>query len=140
MPKRSDNDDCKKSSRKPAKEAELNRDARRQRALERLGVPNPRCIHCGEDDPLVLERHHLPGQTFGDDTVIVCRNHHRKLSDAQKDHPGKIQDPPDKLEAIAHFLLGLVDLFELLIQKLREFAQYLIECADPNRDNLEPEQ
>jgi hypothetical protein len=120
------------------KETEIQRDARRQRAIERLGCSNPACVVCGENDPLVLEKHHLEGQAFGNTLVIVCRNHHRKLSDRQKDHPGKIGDPPDELEKIAHFLMGLTDLFELLIKKLREFAAKLIKRADPNRDNLEP--
>lgn len=138
MSKKSDDETRNRFTRDSEKDSELNRNIRRQRAFERLGVTNPRCIYCGEDDPLVLERHHLAGQTYGEDTVIVCRNCHRKLSDSQKEHPDKIQDPPDKLEAIAHFLMGLADLFELLIRKLREFARDLINRADPNRDNLEP--
>lgn len=138
MSRRSAPDNREGVPREPQKETEINREARRQRAIERLGVKNPRCIHCGEDDPLVLECHHLSGQAFGKETIVVCRNHHRKLSDSQKDHPSKIQDPPDRLEVIAHFLLGVADLFELLIRKLREFAQDLADRADPNQDNLEP--
>lgn len=140
MSKKSRNDNRKKFTRDPERESEIDRGLRRQRAIERLGVKNPRCIYCDEDDPLVLERHHLAGQAYGEETIIVCRNHHRKLSDTQKDHPAKIQEPPDRLEAIAHFLLGLADLFELLIRKLREFARDLVDRADPNRENLEPEQ
>jgi hypothetical protein len=122
--------------RDPEKETEIRRESRRQRALERLGCSNPACIRCGENDPLLLEKHHLEGQEFGNTLVIVCRNCHRKLSDRQKDHPEKIGEPPDKLEAIAHFLLGLADLFELLIGRLREFARHLLDRANPNRDNL----
>lgn len=140
MSKKSDEPNRNKFTSYSERQSEINRDARRQRAIERLGVTNPTCIYCGEDDPLVLERHHLAGRVYGEDTIIVCRNHHRKLSDTQKDHPVKIQEPPDKLEAIAHFLLGLADLFELLIRKLREFARDLIDRADPNRDNVEPGQ
>ncbi|MGA8611667.1 MAG: hypothetical protein WB760_08085 [Xanthobacteraceae bacterium] len=134
-----DNRNGKKAfKRGQEKEMEISRDARRQRAIERLGCSNPACVICGENDPLVLEKHHLEGQAFGNTFVIVCRNDHRRLSDRQKDHPGKIGDPPDELEKIAHFLLGLADLFELLIKKLREFAAGLTKRADPNRDNLEP--
>src|SRR5689334_7275180 len=135
----SDNDDDKKFTRNNDKEKEIRRSARRRRALERLGTDSPKCLYCDERDPLVLERHHLAGRAFSDDTVILCRNHHRKLSDLQKDHPEKIADPPDELEGMAHFLLGLADLFEFLITKLREFAAQLIDRADPNRDNLEPQ-
>jgi hypothetical protein len=136
----SDNQSCKDAfKRSPEKETEIRRESRRQRALERLGVDNPKCIYCDEDDPLVLERHHLGGQAYDGATVIVCRNHHRKLSDRQKDHPEKIGDPPDKLEAIGHFLLGLADLSELLIKKLREFAAVLLDRANTTRDNLPEE-
>lgn len=120
------------------KEREIRRDARRRRALERLGTENPKCVFCPEIDPLALELHHLEGQAFGNTMVIVCRNCHRKLSDRQKDHPERIADPPDALESIAHFLLGLADLFELLVKRLREFAPQLLNTANPNKDNVEP--
>ncbi|MGO9330533.1 MAG: HNH endonuclease [Steroidobacteraceae bacterium] len=131
-------DEKSKFARNPGQDSELRREARRQRAFERLGTQNPKCVICGENDPLVLEMHHLEGQAFGNSLVIVCRNCHRKLSGLQKDHPEKIADPPDELEGIAHFLMGLADLFEFLIKKLREFATRLMERANPNRDNVEP--
>ena len=94
--------------------------------LSGLGPKIRSAYFAAENDPLVLELHHLEGQAFGKyRLVIVCRNCHRKLSDLQKDHPEKIADPPDALETIAHFLLGLADLFEFLIGKLREFAAEL---------------
>src|SRR5579872_5605646 len=127
-----------KFKRDRAKEMKLRCEARRQRAIERLGTKNPKCLYCPESDPIVLERHHLAGRDYDEATVIVCRNCHRKLSDRQKDHPEKIADPPDALEVIAHFLLGLANLFEFLIEKFREFAAQLLDRADPNRDNLEP--
>ena len=130
--------DDEEVKRDRAKEIELRRLTRRQRAIERLGTNNPRCVHCGESDPLVLELHHVAGQAYESSTVIVCRNCHRKLSDLQKDHPGKIADPPDRLEVIAHSMLGLADFFEFLVAKFREFAAQLLERADPNRDNVEP--
>lgn len=131
-------DNKNKFERDFAKQQELRREARRQRAIERLGIKNPVCLFCPENDPVVLERHHLAGQAYDQSTVVVCRNHHRKLSDLQKDHPEKIADPPDPLEIIAHFLLGLADLFEFLVEIFRRFAHQLIESADPNRGNVEP--
>jgi hypothetical protein len=109
-------------------EVERQRERRGLRALERLGTDKPRC-HCGEDNPHCLERHHIAGQAYGDDTVIVCRNCHRKLSDRQKDHQEKTDPAPDLLERIGQFLLGVADLFELLIVKLREFGADLIARA-----------
>lgn len=119
------------------KEIELRRARRLRAALERLGTNNPRCLYCAETDPHVLEKHHLRGRHFGDETVIVCRNHHRKLSNLQRDHTQPIYAQPDPREAIAHFLDGLADLFEMLIIKLREFSKYLIELADDNAGNVE---
>ena len=101
---------------------ELNRERREQRALERLGSNNPRCIFCPCDDPLALELHHVAGQAFGGDTVIVCRNCHRRLSDYQKDHSLWQGNPASELEPIRLFLLGLADFFEMLVKRLREFA------------------
>jgi hypothetical protein len=138
MTDKRDNDE-KKFKRDATKETEIRRERRRQAAIERLGTNKPACVHCGQNDPRVLEKHHLEGQAFGDTLVPVCRNCHRVLSDLQKDHPDKITEIPDPLELIAHLLLGLADLFELLVDKFREFAAYLIELADPNRDNLEPQ-
>ncbi len=101
---------------------ELNRERRRQRALERLGTKTPRCVVCGHDDPHALELHHIAGADFGDEKVPVCRNCHRRLSDWQKDHPPRKDDPPSDAERIEHSLHGLADLLELSAEHLRESA------------------
>ncbi len=110
-------------------DTERKHEIRRQRAMERLGSNSPKCAICGENEPHCLERHHVAGQAFADDTVILCRNCHRKTSDTQKDHPERSKRRPDPLERIGHFLLGIADLFELLIGKLREFGGALIAQA-----------
>ncbi len=109
---------------------ELNRERRRQRALERLGTNTPRCAVCGFDDPLALQLHHIAGRACGDELVIVCGNCHPCLSDLQKDHPPRLGNPPSDHVRIAHFLLGLADLFEMLVKRLREFATKLF-ALDP---------
>lgn len=121
-------------TRQLPKDSELAREQRRQRALQRLGGGDPRCVFCGEDDPHCLELHHLAGQAYDDTTGILCRNCHRKASDLQRDHPARITKEPDTAEQIGHFLLGLADLFVLLVAKLREFGVMLIEsAADPDK-------
>jgi hypothetical protein len=110
-------------------ETERQGERRRQNAFERLGTNNPRCVVCGETDWRCLELHHLPGRGYGDELVIVCRNCHRKLSDMQKDHPASSKEPSDPLEIIGRFLLGMADLLELLIAKLREFGRALVAQA-----------
>lgn len=99
---------------------------RKQARLDKLGTNTPRCVLCGEDDYRCLERHHIGGQAYDDDTAILCRNCHRKFSDMQKDHPRQKSNPPSREEIIGHFLLGVADIFELLIGKFREFAKWLL--------------
>ncbi|HJU10448.1 MAG TPA: hypothetical protein VJ728_06215 [Candidatus Binataceae bacterium] len=105
---------------------DLQRERRRQRALERLGTSNPQCIHCPETDWRCLQLHHIAGRVFGDDTVIVCASCHYKLSDDQKDHPAQNSKSPTVLEKAGHLLLGIADLFERLIATLRELGNALL--------------
>lgn len=106
------------------------REQRKQKALERLGSANPVCVSCGETDWLCLEGHHIAGKNYDDTIVVQCRNCHRKLSDDQHDHPPPISvSTPILLERIGHFLLGLADFFRLLVAKLHEFGDALIELA-----------
>lgn len=106
-------------------EVELKRERRKQRALERLGSNNPRCVVCGFDDPLALELHHIAGRSFDEEAVPVCRNCHRRLSDHQKDHSLAQAKAGSELAPISRFLDGLADLFEMLVKRLREFAAKL---------------
>lgn len=106
-------------------ELDLKRERRKQRALERLGSNNPRCVVCGCDDPLALELHHIAGRAFDEETVPVCRNCHRRLSDYQKDHSIAQAKQDSDLTPISRFLDGLADLFEMLVKRLREFAAKL---------------
>jgi hypothetical protein len=120
---------------------ELNRERRRQQALERLGTNKPRCVVCGHDDPLALELHHIAARAFDDQQVPVCRNCHRRLSDYQKDHSLGQAKPASEFECIRRFLLGLADLFEMLVRRLREFAGKLaaLDSPDnPQNDGAQP--
>lgn len=110
---------------------ELAREIRKQRRLEKLGTNSPICGTCGETDYRVLEKHHVAGRKHDPDTVITCRNCHRKVSDDQKDHPAIDANADAMLSAIGMFLLGLVDLLELVIDKLSAFGLALIERAKP---------
>lgn len=109
---------------------QLDFEKRKQRALQRLGSAKPQCIICGEADWRCLELHHIGQEGFDALTGIVCRNCHRKASDAQMAHPKPLNlIEPMMLERIGHVLLGLADFFELLIEKLKSFGNYLIEIA-----------
>ena len=107
----------------------VEKEARAQKRIETLDSDHPVCVICGEDHVHCLELHHVAGQAYGDDLCIICRNCHRKLSDDQKDHPKQIGKPPTTYECIGHMLLGLADFFALLVEKLREFGNFLIEST-----------
>jgi len=114
--------------KKPSPNLALER--RKQRTLHKLGSNHPVCVLCGESDWRCLEAHHVGQEAYDHLTVILCRNCHRKASDAQWDHPGRIDDQtPSLLECIGHVLLGLADFFALLVGRLREFGLALIERA-----------
>ncbi len=109
---------------------DLAREIRKQRALERLNSNDPRCIHCGEEDWRCLEFHHIAGRAYSEEGAVMCRNCHRKLSDSQKDHPAALTtSQPVLLECVAHSLLGLADLLEMLVTVMREYGGQLIEAA-----------
>jgi len=105
----------------------LDKEDRLEQHYRRLGTHEPRCVICGEAYPRCLERHHIAGRKYDTDTVIVCRNCHRKLSDDQLDHlSGGGAAPQGKLGVIGLFLLGLCALLLLIVERLREFGYWLI--------------
>ena len=108
-------------------DTEKARERRRQTRLEHYGTNNPVCPCCGRMDDRCFEKHHLAGRHFNPMEILMYSDCHRKLTDMQKDHPIQIHNPPSLDERIAHFLLGLADLLEMVIEKLREFANDLID-------------
>ncbi len=110
---------------------------RRRDALMRLGMANPACSICGEDNPHCLELHEPGGRRYNDMPVPVCRNCHRKLSDDQRDHPRAEFTPPDSLERHAHALLGLADFFARLSEQFRRTAEMLLVLV--RKDAIPPE-
>jgi hypothetical protein len=105
----------------------IDAERRRRRALQRLGTDKPFCFCCGENDPECLELHHIAGKAFGSDLVIVCRNCHRKLTNAQKDQPKVSCVEPTMEERILHYRLGLSALLKQFAEMQPEFAAFLIE-------------
>ena len=72
----------------------------------------------------------MAGKQYADATIIECANCHAKLSDAQKDHPPRIDHkPPTTFERVGHLLLGLADLLRLAAAKLDEVGRALIQYA-----------
>ena len=101
---------------------------RLQQRLRKLGTNTPSCVCCGERYPMCLELHHVAGRKHHDDVSIVCRNCHRKLSDAQHDLPPEWLDESISEPArVGYYLLGLAEMLALTIETLRRFAHRLLE-------------
>ena len=103
---------------------------RKQTRLEKLGTNEPRCGVCGENDWRCMELHHDAGQKNDPRTVIACANCHRKVTDMQKDHPAIVIGADPLLAAAGSLMLGLADMLSLIIAKLYEFGQALIDRAN----------
>jgi hypothetical protein len=100
---------------------------RRQQRLRRLRTPNPSCNACSESDSSVLDLHHIAGRAHHEDTAMVCRNDHTRLSDMQLDHDlAQPTLPKADLAKIGYYLLGLADLLEKIVHTFREFGAQLI--------------
>ena len=101
----------------------------KQDRLEDLGTNDPNCLSCPETSPFCFEKHHIAGWRYSDITINQCKNCHAKATALQKGHPPPIKGQPTMEEIIGRLLLGLADFFELLIETLRKFGEYLIEQA-----------
>lgn len=105
----------------------MKNDVKKQQALQRLGTDSPQCILCGETDYRCLERHHPAGRAYDEQTVIYCRNCHRKQSDPAENAVAPT-DPP-LMERVGHFLIGLAELFLALAERFRQYGAALLDGA-----------
>jgi hypothetical protein len=130
------------------------REERMHKAYDRLGTRTPKCIICGETNPLRLRLHHTAQHGFdAEETVIICSSHHDDASDWQSEHPGKIEGCNSIFEPIGHCLLGIGDLAQIaahepdigalkdfllyVAEKLRALGRQLIELARSATDGAE---
>jgi hypothetical protein len=104
-------------------------EVRERQAKRRLGSDDPACCHCGNSDWRALELHHIAGRAFDSMTVILCKNCHAILTDAQGGHPTIAEDTPTMLDRIGRLLLNLADFFDQLGIRLREFGGFLVQLA-----------
>jgi hypothetical protein len=109
---------------------------RKRSRLHKLGTDNPRCW-CGNNDWRVIEEHHPDTRKRDHLTVLLCANHHRIVTDDQKDHPKENPGCDEFLASVGNFLLGLADMLELVLDRLYEFGEALIARA--NESALKPE-
>ncbi len=72
-----------------------------------------------------LEQHHVRGNKHGYETITVCRDCHKKLTDKQRLWDTSWLDPNSKNKD-AFLIRGLIDIFELKYEKTHEEIYKLI--------------
>jgi hypothetical protein len=110
---------------------------RKQSRLHKLGTNTPHCAICGNSDWRVIEEHHPDSRKRDKLVVLLCANDHRIVTDDQKNHPSGVDGRDPFLLSVGNFLLGLADMFAIIIKRLYEFGEALIARA--NELALKPE-
>ena len=117
------------------------KNTRKQQAHQRFGTREPKCAICRENDWRCLEKDHIAGQTFSDETIILCSNCHKRRTDLQKDHPPISIGPISKVERRGRLLLGLSDTHQLISEILnREGCQLIQEDQTSTLGNKDDDQ
>jgi len=90
------------------------------RKMKRDGKTTLCCIICGEDNPSVIEIHHLYGKANSDEAVPLCMNCHKKITDEQN------KFPPDKRSGAAYAALSAGTFFRLLSERLVKVSHEVV--------------
>jgi hypothetical protein len=96
---------------------EYKRNMKRQKLEGKTAL---RCIQCGEDDPELIELHHVYGRNNSEETVPLCKNCHFKVTKQQNKLPRKVRSSNASREDNLRFILVSVGaLMEGLGKQLR---------------------
>ena len=113
--------------------SKVDRDLAREAAIRgrllHLGFPNPKCEVCGEDRVWRLEADHVAGRKHDGTVRLLCANHHADRAFLQGLEPLGGENPKNVFEVIGRWLLGITEWFELIIDKLWDFGEFLIDLA-----------
>jgi len=84
-------------------------------------VSNERkCIICGEDDPRLLELHHIFSHGVGEQ-VLLCKNDHFRIThDQNLLSPHRRSRKANKEDKLAYELVSIGSLLELVGKKLKQ--------------------
>ena len=96
---------------------------------QKAGFSEPRCIVCGEDRFWRLEFDHIAGQNHDATSAPLCTNCHADRTFLQSTEPKGGENPKNVLEVIGRWLLGIAEWFELILDTLYLFGEYLIGLA-----------
>lgn len=100
----------------------------------RNGISVSRCVICGEDDPFVLEKHHIFTRDASEEVTLLCKNCHAKITNEQnKVSPKSRSKDASYLEKLAYQLVTigamLRDTGKQLIKIGHELIYYVQNCS-----------
>jgi hypothetical protein len=105
------------------------RDEAIRERFEKAGFPDPRCVVCGEVRIWRLELDHIAGQKHDPTCSPLCANCHADRTFLQGLEPPGGENPTNVLEVIGRWLLGIAQWFELIVDMLWKFGEFLIGLA-----------
>lgn len=104
--------------------------AKTLRSQHRNGATRPACVCCGEDDPQVLEDHHIYGRGYSDDVVPLCKNCHAKVTAGQNVLSPKTRSKSaTPLERLVYALLTFLLLMKEAIVNLEKICYELLAAG-----------
>jgi hypothetical protein len=86
-------------------------------------------VVCAEKRIWCLQLDHVAGLKYDDICSPLCRNCHADRTFLQGLEPPEGENPTNVFEVIGRWLLGIATYFEMLIEKLWQFGEFLIELA-----------
>lgn len=97
------------------------------KSQQRNGISRPVCFCCDEDDPRVIEEHHILGKAYSDDIIPLCKNCHAKITAGQNLFPPKARSHKAPLkDRLAYTLSTLIYLIELVLKYLKDLCLEII--------------
>jgi hypothetical protein len=113
---------------------EAERQKKRQK-FWRLGVTNHVCCLCPQADVLALIQDHVAGRKHDDTIRLICRNCDAMRTADQRCDPSPSENPQNVFEVIGRWLLSMASYFEILVDRLRLFGEFLINLAKAGYGN-----
>lgn len=107
--------------------------------MARTGETRLCCVMCGEDNPALLEMHHIDGRALSEKTVPLCKNCHAKVTLEQNRFPPQARAADaDQQDQIAYWFLSLGALLKYVGQSLIEFAHEVQQNGNNGSARIHP--
>lgn len=100
--------------------------------FRQFGFAEPRCPICGDDRIWRLQLDHIAGQKHDETCWPLCGNCHADRTFVQQTlepSNSEMGQPTNVFEVIGRWLLGIAQWLELIIDKLWQFGEFLIDLA-----------